>query len=202
MLVMRPVAPGHDRLGEIERAGRPRRVGKAGDDLVDAGVVERGLVGDDRAQRRDVDFGVGEPGRGDPDRRGIERRQIALDVDDRVMRRPGSRWRARRRCGRSRSASRDRSAPPARLPPRPRRRSPGRRRRRRPAQRGSDRAAPDMDDHRHPGDERQRFSRQPGRGHTRRDHDDRVLGGAVRVTVGCERGGERQHARFVQLPEA
>src|SRR5215203_1119436 len=46
MLVMRPLAPRHRRLAEIESARRPRRVGEPGRDLVDAGVGERGGVGD------------------------------------------------------------------------------------------------------------------------------------------------------------
>src|SRR6516225_12207822 len=60
MLVMRPFTPGHHRLAEIKRAGRSGWVGKAGDDLVDAGTRECCRVRDYRGERGDVGIRVGE----------------------------------------------------------------------------------------------------------------------------------------------
>src|SRR6516162_7135387 len=80
MLVMRSLAPGYHRLAEIERAGRPSRVDKPGDDLVDAGIGERSLVLDQGGECRDVSVRVGEAVKCRPNRGGIQQRQIALDV--------------------------------------------------------------------------------------------------------------------------
>ncbi len=68
MLVMRPLAPRHRRLAEIERAGRTARVGKPHRDLVDAGVGEGRRIGDLGRQRRDVGVGFGERRQRGPDR--------------------------------------------------------------------------------------------------------------------------------------
>src|SRR5262249_4321228 len=61
MFVMGSLAPRHRRLAEIERSRWAGRVDKAGDDLVDAGVGERGGVLDHGGEGRDIDFRIGEP---------------------------------------------------------------------------------------------------------------------------------------------
>src|SRR5262249_4422681 len=84
VLVMRPISPWHHRLAEIERARRLARVGKAGNHLVDAGIGEGGFVFDYRGECGDVDLRVGEARKRHPNRGRIEKREIALDVDDGV----------------------------------------------------------------------------------------------------------------------
>ncbi len=206
MLVMRPPSPRHHGLAEIERPRRPRRVGKAGGDLVDALIGEGGVVLDHRREGGDVGFRIGEPGERDAHRRRVEQRQIALHVYHRVVRAAGVQARDRLmdavRAGRQPRIGQHR--PPtggddrfgdfrvaAGDDDRPRF--------------GRNRPAPDMDDHRGPADQRQRLARKPRRGQACRNENDRVRRGGS--GHGCSIAGswvgrQRQHARFGQSPEA
>src|SRR5215470_2476489 len=59
MLVVRPIAPRHHRLAEIERASGSGRVDKSSNHLVDASISKRAFVLDHGGERSDVGFGIG-----------------------------------------------------------------------------------------------------------------------------------------------
>jgi len=152
--------------------------------------VERRHIGDDRAQGRDVDLGIGEREAGDLHRGGVEQRQIALHVDYRVV--LAVRIEPPNRFGDAVGAGRVARIGHHRLPARALDRFGNRMVAagddNRPDS-GRHRAAPDMDDHRRPADIGERLSRQPRRRQSRRDQDDRVLGrGSRHGFMPVERG--------------
>ena len=173
-MIERPVAPGRGGAGEIKRA-QPRRRDRRAHHFDDIGIDPLGSHFDLGRQRRDIDGGVGERQERRADRRGLDRRQVALHVDDdfgaalridlaeRLEDAVGAGGVIRR--GHHRAAA-------GLIHSRGDFRRVGRDHDR--ADIGGLRAAQDMHDHRLAGDIGKRFAREPGRGHAGGNQDENI----------------------------
>ena len=85
MVKHRPVTPRRRKFGEIKRP-TPPPVWCPGDHrFVDTGALPLGRVGDLGGDRADIDRRIGQQVKGGADHRRFQHRQIALNVDHRVM---------------------------------------------------------------------------------------------------------------------
>ena len=201
VMIERPVAGRRGGAGEIERAQPAAARPASRPPSPRSGLVRSSVSHDLGRQRGDVDRRIGERReRGARCRPGSMRRQVALHVDDDVVRgRPDRRmpsaskmrsepetWSARVMTARPPAFS-TAAAMASRIGRDHHRADPGRL------------GAPQhMHDHRHAGDIGQRLAGQPGRGHAGRNQDQDVVGHGHRMAVrGSASRPKRQNAPMV-----
>ena len=170
----RPFAPRRPGAGEVERAkparptAAPTALTTLGSSFSSARMIGAASVAMSTA-------GSSSGARQARTRSFLDRRQVALNVDDsRRRRRRDRRRRAPRRCGRTRTDGR-RGSCTARPPAASTARGPraGRRSPRPPARASASmRPSPDVHDHRLAADVGERLARQPGRSHARGNEND------------------------------